>query len=287
MSAARIVMQAWARSYQSILLRSGLRLIDHSGYVDDGRQLSTTFRRGMRYDRDAKMFLYSEQAEKEDAEKDEPSNVRMARICKDDMNDINGDLSFTTEAPEDFPENRLPTLDFKLWLIRGIALHSYYEKEMRTPYVIMKRSALGEHQRVSILANELIRRLSNVHLSIINQEIKGIIEHYVGQLKMSGYDRSQTKEIITCGVVGWRRKVERREREGRGFYRLAKSTLAQRNSKKLTEKVTWFRGKRKREDEEEDEMPRMKKRDATKKDPGTKNEVEVKAVMFVPFTTGG
>jgi hypothetical protein len=104
---------------------------------------------------------------------------------------------------------------------------------------------------------------------------------------MSGYERSQTKEIITCGVVGWRRKVERRERKGRGFYRLAKSTLAQRNSKKLTERVTWFRKKRKRKDEEEDEMPRMKKNDATKKDPGTKNEVEVKAVMLVPFTTWG
>ena len=101
-------------------------------------------------------------------------------------------------------------------------------------------------------------------------------------MKTSGYDRSQIREIVTCGVVGSRRKVKRREREGRGFYRLAKSTLVQRNRKKLTEKVTWFRGKRKGEgeDEGEDVMPNRKKKDAPKKDAGNKE-------IDVPFTTGG
>ena len=56
------------------------------------------------------------------------------------------------------------------------------------------------------------------------------------------------------------RKIERREREGRGFHRLAKSTLAQGNRKKLTEKV---------------------RKDAWSK------EVDVRAVMFVPLTIGG
>ena len=60
------------------------------------------------------------------------------------MNAISTDLQFTTEAPEVFNENKLPTLDFKLWLVLGIIVHSYFEKEMRTPYVIMKRSAMSE-----------------------------------------------------------------------------------------------------------------------------------------------
>ena len=49
------------------------------------------------------------------------------------MSRVNEDLKFTTEAPEDFPESKLPTLDFKLWSIAGIILHSYFEKAMRTP----------------------------------------------------------------------------------------------------------------------------------------------------------
>jgi hypothetical protein len=87
-------------------------------------------------------------------------------------------------------------------------------------------------------------------------------------------------------VVGWKRKVQRREREGRGYYRHAKTT------KQLLEKVTWFREKRKRDgDEEEDEIPLPARkriageRKVVKKDAGRK-EVAIKAVMFIPFPTG-
>ena len=64
------------------------------------------------------------------------------------------------------------------------------------------------------------------------------------------------------GVVGCRRKGQRREREGRGYYRHARSTLSSRDKKKLLDKVTWFRGKRKRdedEDEEESSLPARKR----------------------------
>ena len=133
MAAARIVMQSWARSYQAILLKSGLRLTDLSGYVDDGRHMGTTLRRGMRYDKTRKMFIQDEDSRKVDDEMNEPNNVRMARVCRDAMNDISTDLEFTTESPEEFAQGRLPTLDFKLWLVNGIMYWSYFEKEMRTP----------------------------------------------------------------------------------------------------------------------------------------------------------
>ena len=127
----------------------------------------------------------------------------MARICLDAMNSISSDLQFTTEAPEEFGKSRLPTLDFELWLVAGIILHSYFEKPMRTPFVVMKRSAMGEQQRISILSNELIRRLSNVETSVVDEEMPKIIEHYISQLKTSGYERSQAREVICSGVVGW------------------------------------------------------------------------------------
>ena len=55
---------------------------------------------------------------------------------------------------------------------------------MRTPYVIMKRSAMSEYQRFSILSNEPIRRMSNVHISIVKEEMQEIFEHYISQLKL-------------------------------------------------------------------------------------------------------
>ena len=49
---------------------------------------------------------------------------------------------------------------------------------------------------------------------MVQEEIEGVIEHYVSQLKTSGYTRKQAREIIVCGVVGWRRKIERGEKAG-------------------------------------------------------------------------
>ena len=51
------------------------------------------------------------------------------------MNDINKDLKFTVEVPENFENERLPTLDFSLWMENGLITHTYYQKGMKTPYV--------------------------------------------------------------------------------------------------------------------------------------------------------
>ena len=50
MSAAKMVMQNWARKYEGILLRAGLRVPLMAGYVDDGRQGSKVLRKGMIFD---------------------------------------------------------------------------------------------------------------------------------------------------------------------------------------------------------------------------------------------
>ena len=84
---------------------------------------------------------------------------------------------------------------------------------MQTPSVIMKRSAMCEHQGMSFLSNELIRRLSNVHPDVVETEIIPIIEHYTHQLMTSGYEIMQSREVVICGVAGWKRKIARRKSE--------------------------------------------------------------------------
>ena len=56
----------------------------------------------------------------------------------------------------------------------------------------MKRRAKSEQQRMSILSNELIRRLSNVHISIMGEEMHEIIDHYIGQLKLREKEKDFT-----------------------------------------------------------------------------------------------
>ena len=99
---------------------------------------------GMRYDAETRQFMYSKEAEVEDmAKKDqgESENQRMARVCNPCMDAINPDLKFTTESQEDFTNERLPNLDFEIWLKEDKIYHSYYQKPVRTPLVIMERSA--------------------------------------------------------------------------------------------------------------------------------------------------
>ena len=152
----------------------------------------------------------------------------MTRQCLPAINSVNKDLVFTCELPEDFKDNKLPTLDFLLWLDKnGILHHSYFQKLMKTRLVIMERSAMGDKQRHSILANELIRRLSNTdHEENDIEETTRIIESFTQQLKSSGYNRKTAREIVVSGSLGWKRKIKRREQEGTDFYRSARSTLA-------------------------------------------------------------
>ena len=183
------------------LLKAGLRLPLFGGYVDDGRQGSTVLRKGMVFDEETREFKFSEEQRIKDEEMQEPDNKRMARICQPAMNSVNRDLKFTTECPEDFPGQRLPTLDFVLWMVDGKLFHSYFEKAMRLQYTILSRSAISQHQKMAILGNELVRRLSNIHHEVLESEIVGVVEHYVTQLKNSGYSRKQAKEVVVCGCL--------------------------------------------------------------------------------------
>ena len=56
--------------------------------------------------------------------------------------------------------------------------------------------------------------------------------------------------MITCGIVGWRRGLERRQRRGQDQYLEAGDTLEGRKRKKLLEKTSWYKPdlKRKAED---------------------------------------
>ena len=155
------------------------------------------------------------------------------------MNSVNENLKFTTECPEDFPRERLPTLDFVLWMKNGLLYHSYFEKAMRLQYTIMQRTAMSQQQKMAILGNELGRRLKTIHRDVLKDEMEDVVEHYVDQLKNSGYSRKEAKEVVTCGIVGWRRHLERREKRGQGQYLGAEETLEARERKKLLEKTNW------------------------------------------------
>ena len=96
---------------------------------------------------------------------------------------------------------------------------------MKTPYLIMERSAMGEQQRYLILSNELLSRLSTLHRKIGIAEKLRIVTK---QVKSSGYSRQQCRHAVVSGLLGYLRKLERKARSGKKMYRSAASTMSKR-----------------------------------------------------------
>ena len=296
MAAGRLVMMKWGNNYRMPLGLSKMELSLLGGYVDDVRQGGSQIRYGLRWVSSSMSWSWSESARNEDIrlklEGESPDN-RMRRICLPVMNCINPDLKFTAEIANDFANSRLPTLDFELWLDKnGKVQQNYFQKPMKTPYVVMMRSAMSQPQKFSILTNELIRRLSNTDYKDKNVEEKlKVINQFTRELKQSEYGRLEVKEIIVSGMKGWMKKMERRLETGK-LYRSGKSTLAQRCKKKLTAKTSWYKGRRKDKEEGNDNSKsREPENNARRMDKGRKkNESrdreppKIKAVMFVQYT---
>ena len=297
-AAAEIVMQNWASNYQKILDDSGVSTLLLAGYVDDGRQYSTSLPMGSRFNPDTRKFQVRQEDLEEDTRKrnnGESTNQRMGRVCLTAMNSINNDLEFTIETPEDFPEEKLPTLDFKLWQEPDQTLnHCYYQKEIKTPYVIMARSGMATQQKLQILANELTRRLSNINkINSIKSQYTRTINNFTQELKNSEYIFKTAREIVISGLRGLRKREKLREIKNQNFYREAKTTARQRAHKKLVNKEIWYKNINKDSTAPTDgpEMPRslpeaglrsLKSGKRNKKE----QESKIKSVMFVPFTPG-
>jgi hypothetical protein len=196
--------------------------------------------------------VYKEEWKLEDERENLTDLKRIGTVCLTAMNSVAEDMEFTVETEEDFANKRLQTLDFEAWfdVQEGVVKHDFFEKPMRTSLVVMERSAMGLQQKHSILANDLVRRLSNLSGTMTTNDNLEVINNYTIKLKTSGYSQVQAREIIVSGIRGFKKKIERRKRAGEKFYRDAKKTLSSRVRKKLTEKTNWYKNYRDRDDGE-------------------------------------
>ena len=203
LAAAMLVMQDFFEKYENILLRADLTITLLRVYVDDGRQVTSLLRKGLRYSLEEEGFVWSKEAEQEDKAKEKEGESReafMARLCLPAMNGINPDLTFTVETAEDFRGNKLPTLDFNLYMKDDMRLtHGYYETEMKSQMVVGRELAMGTRQKFSILSNEIARRLYSIEeigIEEKEEEQMEVMEDYTRQLKNSGWSRKEALQII-------------------------------------------------------------------------------------------
>ena len=113
----------------------------------------------------------------------------------------------------------------------------------------MKRSAVAIKQKYNILSNELTRRLAtgNIEGTKVQNKTR-VIEEFTRQVKISGFTRSESREMVISGIQSWLEKQARRILEGQPLYRSARSTLTGRTRKKLC----WYKHERKAEEMEDE-----------------------------------
>ena len=92
-------------------------------------------------------------------------------------------------------------------------MYSYFEKPTSSPYVTLENSAWAWSNKHSSLAQDLVRRMSNM-TERLDQDIRNeVINNFELKLKISGYSRDQARVIITSGLKGYENR-RRREMEG-------------------------------------------------------------------------
>ena len=102
--------------------------------------------------------------------------------------------------------------------------------------MIERDSALGNKQKFSIQSNELTRRLMNIDTEMeeddLEEEVVKTIEHYTKQVKNSGSEVREAREMVVSGYIGWKRRLKKRKDENECIYRSGAGSLQQRTRKK-------------------------------------------------------
>ena len=170
--------------------------------MDDGRCFIKLLSLGMRFVKSEKVIRFSESALLEDTNRGlSKTDVTKVQLLIA-MNSVNEDLEFTLETHLDFSDKRLPTLSFSLWPGQKSIHHSYFEKAMRNQVLVMERTAMGRQSIMSIMSNELMRRLQVIDDKLDLEETINVTEKYVQQLVNSDYNWKQIRDICTSALIG-------------------------------------------------------------------------------------
>ena len=74
------------------------------------------------------------------------------------------------------------------------------EKQMRNQTLVMERTAMDRQEIMAIMTDELTRRLQVIDEKLDRKEVIEIIDKYVQQLKNSGFNWKQMRDIVVISI---------------------------------------------------------------------------------------
>ena len=141
----------------------------------------------------------------------------------------------------------LPTLDLIIWISdTNKVLFSFFEKEMVSPMVLHKRSAMPEGVRRATLNQELVRRMVNTSELVNIKQRVAVVEDYAQKLVNSEYTLKETRDVIIGGLKGYERLLslsrDRNNPRWKPLHMAGKWNSKNRRMAKLRARDNWFKG---------------------------------------------
>ena len=107
-------------------------------------------------------------------------------------------ITLTVDTPCNYPDGKLPVLDFKVNVNEKENSRidfEFYEKPTKNPMVVLASSALSNSQKRTILTQECLRRLRNTKVELGPEIQKKHLDKFMLKVKNSGYT---TKSAEKC-----------------------------------------------------------------------------------------
>ena len=119
-----------------------------------------------------------------------PSDKRTMNLVKGIANDIEPMIKLTIDVPSNYEDGKVPMLDTKVWMgCDGQLNYVCYQKPMRNRRIILKSSAMPYRQKLTVLTQEVFRRLHNTKQDLPEVIKNYILSNFIEDLKMSGFNK--------------------------------------------------------------------------------------------------
>ena len=200
---ARIAMCIWDILWGTLQAKLGLKLQLFFRYVDDLRMLLRPLKKGWIWKNGTWQF--------EDDNKDSrtPEERTIQEVGKS-LNYIWDFLTFTTEGERDFPNGQLPTLDFSTQVLpNGYISYQFFSKPMASNLVLQIGTALSRNCVFSSLRQDLVRRLINTDLKVVDNIRIQIVEQFIQLMVNSGHKYQYIKSVVLQAISKFTYMVER------------------------------------------------------------------------------
>ena len=168
-------------------------------------------------------------------------------IVKEVANSIDPMINFTVDVPSDNDDGKVPMLDVKVWIDNDDNQVNYifYQKPMKNRRVTMKSSAMPYRQKITVLSQEVFRRLHNTKHELHEKFKNEILNEFMIDLKISGYNQKERLNILKSGFKTYDNLTEKVKKEERPFYRPKNFQKHERKRNKRSKKYNWFRSDKK------------------------------------------